>query len=161
MFNRACGTTALRAAAARRGIRRRFGHRPVRSGDHYTFSSFATTRRRAERRAADSETRYRTVVENVNEGITGSAAGRIRSAYRQPARTGADGGRGTPNRGPSLNSSIRDDRDLVFQQPPAPPAWRGWRTTSSRVVHRDGNIVWLGDPRREFEWQGAPTLELP
>jgi PAS domain-containing protein len=67
---------------------------PCAAGDHYTFSSFIrdiSRRKAAERALADSEAKYRTVVENVNEGILVTAAGRILYANpRALALTGLD-----------------------------------------------------------------------
>ncbi|MFO1244769.1 MAG: PAS domain S-box protein [Ramlibacter sp.] len=158
MFNRRVETTALRRSGEE--FDAELSVWPVRSGDHYTFSSFIrdiSRRKAAERALADSEAKYRTVVENVNEGILVTAAGRILYANpRALALTGLD--EETAKSRPFIEFIHPDDRDLVLNNHLR--RLRGEQVENHyqfRVVHRDGNIVWLEISAVVFEWQGAPA----
>ena len=78
VFNRRVETLALRRSGEE--FHAELSIWPVKTGDGNTFSSFIRdiSRRKANEKAlAESEAKYRKVVENVNEGILVTAAGRI------------------------------------------------------------------------------------
>jgi PAS domain S-box-containing protein len=69
-FNRRVETRALRRSGEE--FHAELSVWPVRTGEHYTFSSFVrdiSRRKAAEKALADSEAKYRKVVENVNQTL--------------------------------------------------------------------------------------------
>jgi PAS domain S-box-containing protein len=133
---------------------------PVRTADGYTFSSFVRdiSRRKAAAKAlAESEAKYRKVVENVNEGILVTAGGRI--LYANPkalALTGLD--EQTAMSHPFIEFIHPDDRDRVLsnhmRRIRGEPVENYYQF---RVLHRDGKERWLEISAVLFEWQGAPA----
>lgn len=133
---------------------------PVRTSSGWTFSSFVRdiSRRKAAARAlAESEAKYRQVVENVNEGILVTAGGRI--LYANPkalAITGLD--EATALSQPFIEFIHPDDRELVLGNHMR--RLKGEAVENYyhfRVVHRDGLVRWLEISAVVFEWQGAPA----
>ncbi len=158
MFNRRVETTALRRSGEE--FDAELSIWPVRSGDQHTFSSFIrdiSRRKAAERALADSEAKYRKVVENVNEGILVTAAGRILYANpRALALTGLD--EETALSRPFIEFIHPDDRDLVLSNHMR--RLRGEQVENHyqfRVVHKDGTIVWLEISAVLFEWRATPA----
>jgi PAS domain S-box-containing protein len=158
MFNRRVETTALRRSGEE--FDAELSVWPVRTGDQYTFSSFIrdiSRRKVAERALADSEAKYRAVVENVNEGILVTAAGRILYANpRALALTGLD--EETARSRPFIEFIHTDDRELVLNNHLR--RLRGEQVENHyqfRVVHRNGDVVWLEISAVVFEWLGAPA----
>ena len=144
MFNRRVETTALRRNGEE--FDAELSVWPVRMGDQHTFSSFIrdiSRRKSAERALADSEAKYRAVVENVNEGILVTAAGRI--LYANPRAlelTGLD--EETAKSRPFIEFIHVDDRELVLNNHLR--RLRGERVENHyqfRVVHQSGDIRWL------------------
>lgn len=133
---------------------------PVRTGDGYTFSSFIrdiSRRKAAEKALADSEAKYRQVVENVNEGILVTAAGRI--LYANPRAlelTGLDDE--TAKSRPFIEFIHPDDRERVLgnhlKRLKGEPAENHYQF---RVIHRNGEARWLEISAVVFEWQDAPA----
>lgn len=158
MFNRRVETTALRRNGET--FDTELSVWPVRTGDRYTFSSFIrdiSRRKVAERALADSEAKYRTVVENVNEGILVTAAGRILFANpRALALTGLD--EETAKSRPFIEFIHPDDRERVLgnhmRRLRGEPVENHYQF---RVVHSNGTIVWLEISAVVFEWQGSPA----
>ncbi len=133
---------------------------PVRVGDHWTFSSFIrdiSGRKKAERALAESEAKYRRVVENVNEGILVTAAGRI--LYANPRAlelTGLD--EETAKSKPFIEFIHTDDREMVLGNHLR--RLRGETVENHynfRVIHANGDIRWLEISAVVFEWQGTPA----
>ena len=133
---------------------------PVRTAAGYTFSSFVRdiSRRKAQARAlAESEAKYRKVVENVNEGILVTAGGRI--VYANPKaleQTGQD--LETAKSKPFIEFIHPDDRERVLAN--HMKRLRGEPVENHyqfRVVHVDGSIRWLEISGVLFEWQGEPA----
>ncbi|MBX3585277.1 MAG: PAS domain S-box protein [Ramlibacter sp.] len=158
IFNRRVETTALRRSGET--FDAELSVWPVRTGDHYTFSSFIrdiSRRKAAERALAESEAKYRTVVENVNEGILVTAAGRILYANpRALALTGLD--EETAKSRPFIEFIHADDRDLVLGNHLR--RLRGEQVENHyqfRVIHTDGDIRWLEISAVVFDWQGTPA----
>ncbi|MCW5651230.1 MAG: PAS domain S-box protein [Ramlibacter sp.] len=158
IFNRRVETTALRRSGE--PFDAELSVWPVRTGDDYTFSSFIrdiSRRKAAERALADSEAKYRTVVENVNEGILVTAAGRILYANpRALALTGLD--EDTAKSRPFIEFIHADDRDLVLNNHLR--RLRGEQVENHyqfRVLHTDGDTRWLEISAVVFEWQGTPA----
>jgi PAS domain S-box-containing protein len=133
---------------------------PVRTAEGYTFSSFVRdiSRRKAAARAlAESEAKYRKVVENVNEGILVTAGGRI--LYANPkalALTGLD--EATAMASPFIEFIHPDDRARVLsnhmKRLKGEPVENYYQF---RVIHRGGEAHWLEISAVLFEWQGAPA----
>jgi PAS domain S-box-containing protein len=133
---------------------------PVRTAEGFTFSSFVRdiSRRKAAAKAlADSEAKYRKVVENVNEGILVTAGGRI--LYANPkslALTGLD--EETALSRPFIEFIHPEDRDRVIsnhlRRLKGEPVENYYQF---RVIHRDGSERWLEISAVLFEWQGAPA----
>jgi PAS domain S-box-containing protein len=131
---------------------------PVRTGEGFTFSSFVRdiSRRKAAAKAlADSESKYRKVVENVNEGILVTAGGRI--LYANPkalALTGLD--EETAMSKPFIEFIHPDDRDRVLQNHlkrlKGEPVENYYQF---RVINSAGEARWLEISAVLFEWQGA------
>ncbi|MBI5278843.1 MAG: PAS domain S-box protein [Burkholderiales bacterium] len=133
---------------------------PVRTAAGYTFSSFVRdiSRRKAAARAlAESEAKYRKVVENVNEGILVTAGGRI--LYANPkalAITGIDEQAALSK--PFIEFIHPDDRERVLanhmRRLKGEPVENYYHF---RVVHGGGAVRWLEISAVVFEWQGAPA----
>jgi PAS domain S-box-containing protein len=133
---------------------------PVQTAEGVTFSSFVRdiSRRKAAAKAlAESEAKYRKVVENVNEGILVTAAGRI--LYSNPralALTGMD--ETTALSKPFIEFIHPDDRQRVLENHMR--RLRGEPVENYyqfRVIHADGTERWLEISAVVFEWQGAPA----
>ncbi len=114
-------------------------------------------REAAERALAESEAKYRQVVENVNEGILVTAAGRI--LYANPkalALTGLDDE--TARSRPFIEFIHPDDRDRVLgnhlRRLRGEPVENYYQF---RVIHRDDTIRWLEISAVVFQWQDAPA----
>lgn len=157
-FNRRVETLALRRNGEE--FHAELSVWPVRTGDRYTFSSFVrdiSRRKAAEKALADSEAKYRKVVENVNEGILVTAAGRI--LYANPkalALTGLDDE--TAKSRPFIEFIHEDDRELVLgnhmKRIRGEPVENHYQF---RVIHRNGDVRWLEISAVLFEWQNAPA----
>jgi PAS domain S-box-containing protein len=133
---------------------------PVRTATGYTFSSFfrdISRRKSAERALAESEAKYRKVVENVNEGILITANGRILYANpRALVLTGLD--ETTALSRPFVESIHPDDRERVLHNHMR--RLRGETVENYyhfRVIHLDGQIRWLEISAVLFEWQNQPA----
>jgi len=158
IFNRRVETTALRRNGEE--FDAELSVWPVRTGDHHTFSSFIrdiSRRKAGERALADSEAKYRTVVENVSEGILVTAAGRILYANpRALALTGLDDD--TARARPFIEFIHPDDRAMVLDRHQR--RLRGEDVENNyqfRVLHRNGDVRWIEISGVVFEWQGAPA----
>jgi PAS domain S-box-containing protein len=158
MFNRRVETTALRRSGEE--FDAELSVWPVRTGDQYTFSSFIrdiSRRKAAERALADSEAKYRTVVENVSEGILVTAQGRILYANpRALALTGMTEQEATTR--PFIDFIHPDDRERVLGNHMR--RLRGETVENNyqfRVLHVSGDVRWLEISGVVFDWQGAPA----
>lgn len=158
IFNRRVETRALRRSGEE--FDAELSVWPVRTGDGYTFSSFIrdiSRRKAAERALAESEAKYRKVVENVNEGILVTANGRILYANpRALALTGLDDE--TAKSRPFIEFIHPDDREFVLNNHMR--RLRGEPVENHyqfRVIHRNGDIRWLEISAVVFEWQKAPA----
>lgn len=133
---------------------------PVKTAGGHTFSSFIRdiSRRKANEKAlAESEAKYRKVVENVNEGILVTAAGRI--LYANPRAlelTGLDDE--TARSRPFIEFIHPDDRERVLgnhlRRIKGEPVENHYQF---RVIHRNGDVRWLEISAVVFEWQDAPA----
>lgn len=133
---------------------------PVQTAGGLTFSSFVRdiSRRKAAAKAlADSEAKYRKVVENVNEGILVTAAGRI--LYANPkslALTGLD--ESVAMSRPFIEFIHPEDRERVLsnhlRRIRGEPVENYYQF---RVIHNDGTERWLEISAVVFEWQGEPA----
>ncbi|HVZ42574.1 MAG TPA: PAS domain S-box protein [Ramlibacter sp.] len=137
---------------------------PVRTASGYTFSSFVRdiSRRKAAARAlAESEAKYRQVVENVNEGILVTAGGRI--LYSNPKALALTGQtlESAMSR-PFIEFIHPDDRERVLGNHMR--RLRGEAVENNyqfRVLHVDGRVRWLEISGVRFDWQGeAATLNF-
>jgi PAS domain S-box-containing protein len=133
---------------------------PVRTAEGHTFSSFIRdiSRRKANERAlAESETKYRKVVENVNEGILVTAGGRILFANpRALALTGLDDA--TAKSKPFIEFIHPDDRERVLGNHMR--RLKGELVENHyqfRVMHKNGDVRWLEISAVVFEWQNIPA----
>jgi PAS domain S-box-containing protein len=133
---------------------------PVRTAAGYTFSSFVrdiSRRKTAERALAESEAKYRKVVENVNEGILVTAAGRILYANpRALSLTGQD--EETVKSRPFIEFIHEEDRERVLANHMR--RLKGEPTENHyqfRVVHSSGDVRWLEISAVVFEWQNTPA----
>jgi PAS domain S-box-containing protein len=133
---------------------------PVRTAGGYTFSSFVRdiSRRKAQARAlAESEAKYRKVVENANEGIMVTAEGRILYANpRALEQTGLDGE--TARSRPFVDFIHPDDREKVIANHLR--RLRGEEAENYydfRVLRPDGDVRWLEISSVLFEWQERPA----
>ena len=134
---------------------------PVKSGERTTFSAFVrdiSRRKTAERALAESEAKYRTVVENVNEGILVTAAGRILYANpRALALTGMQDEETAKSR-PFIEFIHPEDRDRVLdnhlRRLRGEPVENYYQF---RVVHRSQEVRWLEISAVLFEWQNNPA----
>ncbi len=158
IFNRRVETTALRRSGEE--FDAELSVWPVRTGDQYTFSSFIrdiSRRKTAERALADSEAKYRTVVENVSEGILVTAGGRILYANpRALALTGMTEHEALTK--PFIEFIHPDDRERVLGNHMR--RLRGETVENNyqfRVLHVSGDVRWLEISGVVFEWQGAPA----
>ena len=117
----------------------------------------AAQHRAAERALAESEDKYRKVVENVNEGILITAGGRI--LYANPKAldlTGLD--EQTAKSRPFIDFIHPDDRERVLGNHLR--RLRGEEVENHyqfRVIHRDGHARWLEISAVKFDWQNAPA----
>jgi PAS domain S-box-containing protein len=133
---------------------------PVRSASGYTFSSFVRdiSRRKAAARAlAESEAKYRTVVENVNEGILVTAGGRV--LYANPKALAITGLQDAGAVGRPFTEFIHpDDRERVLgnhlRRLRGEPVENHY---TFRVLHGDGAERSLEISAVVFEWQGQPA----
>jgi PAS domain S-box-containing protein len=137
---------------------------PVRTSAGWTFSAFVRdiSRRKAAARAlAESEAKYRKVVENVNEGILVTAGGRI--LYANPKAleiTGQD--EPTALSHPFIDFIHPDDRERVLtnhlRRLQGEPVENYYHF---RVIHANGTERWLEISAVVFDWQGqAATLNF-
>ncbi len=158
ILNRRVETTALRRSGEEFQIELSIW--PVTSGEGVTFSSFIrdiSRRKSNERALAESEAKYRKVVENVNEGILVTAAGRI--LYANPRAlelTGLDDA--TAKSRPFVEFIHADDRERVISNHMR--RLKGEQVENHyqfRVIHRDGNVRWLEISAVVFEWQNTPA----
>lgn len=156
IFNRRVETTALRRNGDVLDVE--LSVWPVRTGDRFTFSSFIrdiSRRKAAERALAESEAKYRTVVENVSEGILVTAAGRI--LYANPHAlmlTGVD--HATALAKPFIEFIHPDDRSRVLDNHLR--RLKGEAVENHyqfRVVKASGEVVWLEISAVVFEWEDA------
>jgi PAS domain S-box-containing protein len=158
IFNRRIEATALRRNGEEFDVELSIW--PVRTAEGCTFSSFIrdiSRRKAAERALAESEAKYRTVVENVNEGIIVTAGGKI--LYSNPkalALSGLD--EATALSRPFIEFIHPDDRDLVLANhvkrlrgEPVPSRYE------FRVLHRNGETRWLEVSAVVIDWQNAPA----
>ncbi len=158
IFNRRVETLALRRSGEE--FHAELSIWPVRTGDRHTFSSFIrdiSRRKAAEKALADSEAKYRKVVENVNEGILVTAAGRILYANpRALALTGLDDE--TAKSRPFIEFIHPDDRERVLgnhlRRLKGEPVENHYQF---RVLHRNGEARWLEISAVVFEWQDSPA----
>src|SRR5207248_1213942 len=116
------------------------------------------SRRKAQARAlAESEAKYRKVVENVNEGILVTAGGRI--LYANPKALEQTGlGDDEARSHPFVEFIHPDDRDHVLDNHLR--RLRGEDVENYyqfRVVRPDGSVRWLEISGVLFEWQGSPA----
>jgi PAS domain S-box-containing protein len=106
---------------------------------------------------AESEAKYRQVVENVNEGILVTASGRILYANpRALALTGLDDA--TAKSRPFIEFIHPDDRERVLGNHLG--RLRGEPVENHyqfRVVHSSGEVRWLEISAVVFDWQNAPA----
>jgi PAS domain S-box-containing protein len=160
IFHRRVETRALRRSGEEFDVE--LSVWPVRTATGYTFSSFVRdiSRRKAQARAlAESEAKYRKVVENVNEGILVTAQGRI--LYANPKaleQTGLD--EETAKSHPFIDFIHPEDRARVLEN--HMKRMRGEEAENHyhfRVLHRNGTVRWLEISSVLFDWQGeAATL---
>lgn len=158
IFNRRVETTALRSSGEE--FDAELSVWPVRTSAGWTFSSFVRdiSRRKAAARAlAESEAKYRQVVENVNEGILVTAGGRI--VYANPralALTGVTEAQALAK--PFIEFIHPDDRERVLanhmKRLKGEPVDSHYRF---RAIRTDGALCWLETSGVLFEWQGAPA----
>ncbi|HEY0823757.1 MAG TPA: PAS domain-containing sensor histidine kinase [Ramlibacter sp.] len=111
----------------------------------------------AARALAESEAKYRKVVENVSEGILVTADGRILYANpRALALTGQD--EATALSRPFIEFIHPEDRERVIgnhlRRMRGEPVENHYQF---RVLHRDGSTRWLEISAVMLEWQGAPA----
>jgi PAS domain S-box-containing protein len=151
-------TVAIRRAGGRFDIE--LSVWPVRTGQGHTFGAFVrdiSRRKAAERALADSEAKYRKVVENVGEGILVTAAGRI--LYANPsalALTGMD--EDTAMARPFIEFLHPDDRERVLENHRR--RLRGEEVENRyqfRVLTVKGEVRWLEITGVVFDWQGEPA----
>lgn len=160
IFHRRIETRALRRSGEEFDVE--LSVWPVRTAAGFTFSSFVRdiSRRKAQARAlAESEAKYRKVVENVNEGILVTARGRI--LYANPKaleQTGLD--EETARAQPFTEFIHPEDRERVMVN--HLKRMRGEEAENHyqfRVLHRNGSVRWLEISSVLFDWQGeAATL---
>lgn len=155
IFNRRVETTALRRDGEEFDIE--LSVWPVKNGDHYTFSSFIrdiSRRKQAERALAESEAKYRTVVENADEGILVTAGGRILYANpRALVLAGVD--EQTALSQPFIAFIHPEDREFVLGNHMR--RLRGEPVDNHyhfRVLHPDGTVLWLEISAVLFQWEG-------
>jgi PAS domain S-box-containing protein len=158
IFNRRVESTALRRSGEE--FDAELSVWPVRTDHGYTFSSFVrdiSRRKSAERALSESEAKYRKVVENVNEGILVTAAGRILYANpRALALTGLDDA--TAKSKPFIEFIHPEDRERVLSNHMR--RLRGEPVENHyhfRVIHSSGDIRWLEISAVVFEWQNEPA----
>jgi PAS domain S-box-containing protein len=158
IFNRRVETLALRRSGDE--FQAELSVWPVKTTEGYTFSSFIrdiSRRKAAEKALADSEAKYRKVVENVNEGILVTAGGRI--LYANPRAlelTGLDDD--TAKSKPFIEFIHPDDRERVLgnhlRRLKGEPVENHYQF---RVIHRTGEARWLEISAVVFEWQNVPA----
>jgi PAS domain S-box-containing protein len=158
IFNRRVETLALRRTGEEFQVELSIW--PVRAGDSHTFSSFIrdiSRRKAAERALADSEAKYRKVVENVNEGILITAAGRILFANPRALEL-TDLDDETAKSRPFIEFIHPDDRERVIGNHLR--RLKGEAVENHyqfRVLLRNGEARWLEISAVVFEWQNAPA----
>jgi PAS domain S-box-containing protein len=158
IFNRRVETLALRRTGEE--FHAELSIWPVTSGGSHTFSSFIrdiSRRKAAEKALADSEAKYRKVVENVNEGILVTAAGKI--LYANPkslALTGLDDD--TAKSKPFIEFIHPDDRERVLGNHMRRIKGEAVENHYQfRVIHSNGEVRWLEISAVVFEWQNVPA----
>jgi PAS domain S-box-containing protein len=158
IFNRRIEATALRRSGEEFDVELSIW--PVRTEDGCTFSSFIrdiSRRKVAERALAESESKYRKVVENVNEGILLTASGRI--LYANPkalALTGLD--EATAMSTPFIEFIHQEDRERVISN--HLKRLRGEEVENYyqfRVLHRNGQTRWLEISAVVIDWKNEPA----
>ena len=133
---------------------------PVQAAAGLTFSSFIRdiSRRKAAAKAlAESEAKYRKVVENVNEGILVTAEGRILYANPRALELSGQDADSALSR-PFIEFIHPEDRERVIGNHLR--RMRGEAVENHyqfRVLHREGGVRWLEISAVTFEWQGAPA----
>jgi PAS domain S-box-containing protein len=158
IFNRRVETSALRRSGEE--FDAELSIWPVRTAQGYTFSSFVrdiSRRKAAERALAESEAKYRQVVENVSEGILVTAGGRILYANRRAlAITGLD--EATALTRPFIEFIHPEDRERVLanhlRRLRGEPAENHY---DFRVAPPAGAVRWVQISAVLFEWQNAPA----
>ncbi|MBG9389118.1 sensor histidine kinase [Caenimonas aquaedulcis] len=158
IFNRRVETLALRRSGEE--FHAELSIWPVKTGEGYTFSSFIRdiSRRKANEKAlAESEAKYRKVVENVNEGILVTAGGRILYANPRALQlTGMDDE--TAKSKPFIEFIHPDDRERVLgnhtRRLKGEPVENHYQF---RVIHANGDTRWLEISAVLFEWQNTPA----
>jgi len=130
---------------------------PVKSGDEYTFTSFIrniTDRKAAQRAMALSETRYRLVVENANDGIIVTQDGFIRFANpRAYELTGRDAE--TVRLTPFIEMIHPDDRARVYGNYLRRMQGEDVENFYTfRVVNTAGELLWLQISSVAIDWEG-------
>jgi PAS domain S-box-containing protein len=154
IFNRRVETTAMRRDGEE--FDAELSVWPVRTAQGFTFSSFVrdiSRRKAAERALSESEAKYRKVVENVNEGILVTAAGRI--LYANPRAleiTGLD--EEAARASPFIEFIHPEDRERVLGNHLR--RLRGEAVENHyefRVIHRSGAVRWLQISAVVFDWQ--------
>ena len=158
IFNRRVETRALRRSGEE--FHAELSVWPVDTAQGPTFSAFVrdiSRRKAAERALAESEAKYRKVVENVNEGILVTAGGRI--LYANPkalALTGLD--EETAKSKPFIEFIHPEDRERVLtnhmRRLRGEPVENYYQF---RVLHIEGQERWLEISAVVFEWQNAPA----
>src|SRR3569832_1123882 len=158
IFNRRVETTALRRSGEE--FDAELSVWPVRTTQGWTFSSFVrdiSRRKAAERALAESEAKYRKVVENVNEGILVTASGRI--LYANPrALEITKLKKETAKTRPFVDFIHAEDRERVLSN--HLKRLRGEHVENYyqfRVIHRSGDVRWLEISAVLFEWQNEPA----
>ncbi len=158
IFNRRVETLALRRTGEEFQVELSIW--PVRTGGSFTFSSFVrdiSRRKAAERALAESEAKYRKVVENVNEGILVTAGGRILYANpRALVLAGLDDE--TAKSKPFIEFIHPEDRERVLsnhlRRIKGEPVENHYQF---RVLHGNGESRWLEISAVVFDWQNTPA----
>ncbi len=130
---------------------------PVKSGNEYTFTSFIrniTDRKAAQRAMALSETRYRALVENANDGIIVTQDGYIRFANpRAYELTGRDAE--TVRLTPFIEMIHPDDRARVYSNYLRRMHGEDVENFYTfRVLNATGELLWLQISSVAIDWEG-------
>jgi PAS domain S-box-containing protein len=121
------------------------------------LSDVISRRKGAERALAESEAKYRKVVENVNEGILVTAAGRI--LYANPRALDLTGlEEEVAKSRPFIEFIHADDRDRVLGNHLRRVKGESVENNYQfRVVHKNGAVRWLEISAVAFDWQNTPA----